>query len=362
MKAVFFSDLHATNKSSKFKSDSNGVSDLLKAQLDFVEFMVEYADEQDASVLGFLGDLTDASVLDPITLDHVTKMLQIIVNGFLNKNPARRCILIEGNHCIQDAKNRYTVLGAFNNILSDQFHVFTQAGSVTIEDVCFNVVPYMGDFAACAKAVDDAVADVHAAHNCLLFHFPLIGAHMDMGIVSKGGVNLDGVNLEKFDSIFGGDFHKHQKLKGHKCFYYVGAPFAFTMGENNHRRLMDVDFLTDDDGGVSTTKLVMNPFRYQMAQISYADFSKDGGESIAGDRVIVKITDVPVDKLIEVESASEKFYKLYVVMESKAIVVSDSSFQARNRNLSPKELIIELLCEHLEQTKLQRCINLINDI
>jgi hypothetical protein len=362
MKVVFFSDLHATNKSSKFKSDNNGVSDLLKAQLDFVDFMVDYADKQDASVIAFLGDLTDASVLDPITLDYVTNMLKSIVNGFLSKNPDRRCILIEGNHCIQDAKNRFTVLGAFNKILSDQFHVFTQAGAVTIGDVCFNVVPYMGDFTACAKAVDDAVTDNQAAHNCLLFHFPLIGAHMDMGIVSKGGVNLDGVDLTKFDSIFGGDFHKHQKIKGHPCFYYIGAPFAFTMGENNERGLMDVDFHTDNDMGGATTKLVMNPFRYQMLQCDYLEFSEDNGLSLSGDRVIAKVLDVPVDKLLEVESAGDDFYRLYVVMESKAVVVSDSSFQTRDKRLSPKELIIELLSQQLDKDKLQRCINLISDI
>lgn len=235
MKLLCFSDLHLTNRNPKFKL-SGGVSDLLLRQEKFVEWIVEESKNYDA--IFFLGDWSDYATLDPVTQTYSNRLIHKL--GKADKP----VIFLEGNHCISDTKNQFTVLGAAAefDFKQSEMYFITQNDVIDLkigkEAVRLYCAPYRSDYRDIEYEISKA--SVKAAEedflSILIFHFPSSNAVLDNGLESGKGVNLSAEITEGFDICIGGDFHKHQQLVNNDKAWYTGAPFDLNFGDHEDGR------------------------------------------------------------------------------------------------------------------------------
>ncbi len=268
MKLAVFSDLHVTNKNSKFRIDNDGVSDLLKAQEAFVEWMCKEVEDNEIDGLVFLGDFTDYSTLDPITATYANRIVSRIVRL------QRPTLLIGGNHTTADQKAQYTVLGAVRELV-EQTHVqfVTQSTQVEFDGLpglSFYCFPYVADFDHLVEQIrcvnDSLQASESDSTDVMLFHFPIINAQLDNGLKSPHGVEMRQEDVCNFDLVLGGDFHRAQKLDGLEAAYYVGAPFDLKFNEETDfpRGYVTIDF---EDKTRDWIEWSENPYWYRMLSV-----------------------------------------------------------------------------------------------
>jgi DNA repair exonuclease SbcCD nuclease subunit len=289
MKLAVFSDLHLTNQNPKFKTDADGVSDLIKDQLRFVEWMMETAIEEGCEGLLFLGDITDRSTLDPITQTYFNKVISRLVYGHMMD-----VILLEGNHCTADQLNRFSVLGAAKELTNaGVIHFVTQRESIEVgvapNNIIFHVFPYNPDY----KQIEAEIAELNDQLdtdlcNVLLFHFPCSNAQLDNGVPSPKGVHLSHDITSNFDLCLGGDFHRAQWLSGNPNAYYVGAPFALKFNEQPGEPRGFV--IVDVDKTGRTVKRYPNPYDYTIRAVTPDEVDEVlDGNYMAPERVILQV-------------------------------------------------------------------------
>lgn len=228
---VVFSDLHISNRNSKFKKDEQGISELLKLQRNFVEDVVSHAEsypDRDVCVL-FLGDWTDYETLDPITQFYSNQMLAML------ESYKFKTIMLEGNHCITDRGLKATVLTAFKP-LSEDIDLVVQPEKIRVADGHYVfAVPYLSDdeqFEEAVRRFNEEAKDCETSILC--FHQPLVNALLDNGLKSPSGMSLTEDMVNNFTLVLGGDFHTHQEVIPKA--YYCGAPFQLKFGETTDHR------------------------------------------------------------------------------------------------------------------------------
>jgi DNA repair exonuclease SbcCD nuclease subunit len=304
MKLGVFTDLHLSNSHSKFRLRSDGVSDLLEAQSDFVKFFVK--ETVDCDVLLFLGDYTDRSTLDPVTQSYCNMTLKILAES------GRPVVLIEGNHCLSDKGGQFTVLSAAS-MLSN----FNNLKFVTEEErfeTCganFYCMPYRSDY----KEIESNIKSINrqldkSKLNILLFHLPTINAVLDNGVPSKKGVNLSKDITNNFDICLGGDFHKPQQLVNNENAYYVGAPFSMKYGDAFERGFWKVKI---SKSGYDIEK-VQNPYNYNILKLqaeAFCDYVESNPNLLS--KSIVKIDSEPSESVMQqILESGKRFYSLSV--------------------------------------------------
>lgn len=315
---LFTTDTHFTNSNPKFKKDENGVSDFLIRQDKFFIWLEDLISKERCDIFCFLGDLTDNAILDPVTLFYTNRILSRLNNYANKKNSLYNDvyeengfvnIILEGNHCITDVKNNYTVLSAIEQCFEGQDTGHTFVNSEFIyhikqtfsQDVRFWIYPYISDYKYLEEKIrkdndrlglekDDSFVDI------MLFHFPCVNAMYDNGLKSVSGVHLTEDMTSNFDYVFGGDYHTHQYLQGNEKACYVGAPFTMKFGETNDRAIMILDTETGE------IKRIQNPYNVKMLKIDYKDFD----DSLDYTETILNIVNVPKDIELSVDC-----YKLY---------------------------------------------------
>lgn len=237
MIALVFSDLHLSNLKSKYKVLSNGKSELLHLQEQFVRDSI---DKHNPDIVLFLGDLTDYETLDPITLNATANVLNYVINN------SKHSIWLEGNHCLGDASNHFTVLNAFNSFANlDNHHFVIKSELVEIGNIRFYCFAYFGDF----ESVQDNISEINQEldknyKNILLFHYPTKNALLDNGLPASSGLELTEDVVGNFDLVLGGDYHKHQQLLNAHNAYYVGAPFMLVSNEDPRKGYLILDLDT----------------------------------------------------------------------------------------------------------------------
>ena len=305
MRIVAFADLHLTNSNPKFKT-TNGVSDLLSAQSAYLQHVKKVAEERDADAIVFLGDYTDDETLDPVVQTFANHGVDVLTDF------DGSVILIEGNHCVSDSKNEYTVLGAADRLCrKDNVEFVLLNDSIRVGDTVFHCFPYMSDYRLLEQLISETNDGVNTdLVNVMLFHFPTKNAMLDNGLKSSGGVELSDEIISNFDLCLGGDFHKPQQVTD-DC-YYVGAPFDFKFGEHLRRHTTVVDI---DKDGYSIEK-VENPFQYDILKVDVEEFLERDWQR--ADKTIVKVVGKPTaEQISKVDEKKKEFYRLMTCFDEK---------------------------------------------
>lgn len=302
-------DLHFTNRHSKFKLDRDGVSDLLKAQKDFIFWIADKleAEEYDGFILA--GDVTDYPTMDPITLTAFNACMKRLFNT------GKKIIILEGNHCISDQGNLYTVVGATKELsLCQNAYMMTHRDILKFDDVTFYCCPFSSDSEELERQIGEWNSTVCRENNdVLLFHFPTINAVLDNGLASKNGVNLSREIIDNFTVCLGGDFHKPQQLVNTDNAYYVGAPFDLKFGQIGPRIVTSITI----ENGSYRMEQIPNPYNFPMIYLKEDNIN----ELLAVDlsRTIARMSETPSsqDVSIMLEDNRKKFYSLHLPSVSK---------------------------------------------
>lgn len=300
-----FSDTHLTNTNSKFRKNTDGVSDLLISQYEFFKWVADELRTGDYDAWAFLGDLPDKNIFDAVTLTYINKSLKALfdtgVPGWL----------LGGNHAVSDKKNSFTVMGAVEDLINqDHIHFFHNTGlDDSLDGVAMYFQPYISDYKQIERNIrswNEMIED-DSGYHVLLGHFPTVNAMLDNGFPSESGVDLTQEMIDNFDICLLGDFHKPQKITNTSNAYYVGAPFDLKYGQEGERQ---VTKLVLTESGYKLYKLD-NPYNYQMLKLSPEEFLKLDEEAL--DRAIVKLTSAPTSKQrVKIESLKGKVYSLYI--------------------------------------------------
>jgi DNA repair exonuclease SbcCD nuclease subunit len=302
-------DLHITNRHSKFRLNKDGVSDLLVAQQQMVDWIAQMLETEDYDGFILAGDVTDYPTMDPITLTVFNSCMKRLFKT------GKKIIILEGNHCISDQGNVYTVVGAAKEIaMCDNSYMVTQTEVIKFDDITFYCCPFIADIEQIENTISrwNATAD-RSNNDVLLFHFPTVNAVLDNGLPSKKGVNLSREIVSNFTVCLGGDFHKPQQLVNTDNAYYVGAPFDLKFGQEGPRVVNSITI----ENGSYTIEQIPNPFNFPMTYIDEADIRS--AESNDMSRTIAKMKDSPSSEIVrsEIDKFRKKFYSLHLPPISK---------------------------------------------
>ena len=247
-KVVLTSDWHLTNRSSRFRKDEFGVSDFLKHQLSFLDWLLALCTELGAQELWNLGDYVDYTVMDVISFNKVLQSMATLV-----KDGPPNQIILEGNHCIGDKANNHTILRGIDHVISLGRHggrnidlVASPCVSQEWDNVAIYSIPYMGTEEEMEQWIREFNEMAHKAkasgkHTILLFHYPTSNAILDNGIKAPEGFILEPEMVDGFTYVFGGDYHTYQQLLGLDNAWYVGSPFDLKFGEHQPRGVLVLD-------------------------------------------------------------------------------------------------------------------------
>lgn len=228
-----FSDLHLDNSNKAYRRSNDGKSELLAAQEQFLIDLFESADPDELIVCS--GDLTDSNLLDSYVFGAVQLFASLV------SEHKGQVILLEGNHCITDSKNVYSVVGGLERLRLPNLICAHRPTSLIATDkdrtVAIHAVPYMDDHDAMLAAMaapswpnDKTLGPDTTKY--LFFHAAVRNALLDNGFPNERGIELTADQVLPYDVIIGGDFHRHQCFEvAGKQVYYCGAPFTLRAGQ-----------------------------------------------------------------------------------------------------------------------------------
>jgi DNA repair exonuclease SbcCD nuclease subunit len=287
---LLYSDLHLTNKNKHYKRDGDGLSDLLKRQMDFLKFLYSEGEKNKVDGIIFLGDLTDEDMIDTYVLSCLFELAK------LAKNASFPSYFIEGNHGITDRKNKYSIIGSLSALLPNCFfecQLHRERINIKDKNVDLYFLPY-GNF----KEMQDLCANLQPQEdtdcNVLFLHGPVINAEMDNGLPSQHGLELTEETLEVFNLTIAGDFHRPQSMNiGSQPFVYCGAPFALTRGQEFDKLYRELVIEIEEDNISISLVNHENPFQMKLLSFDYDIFKQIKDLSIFDDQVTLIIDEIP---------------------------------------------------------------------
>lgn len=228
LKVAIFSDLHLQNQNKHYKTDTDGRGDLNRRQEQFIDHIASL----DCDIVLNLGDSTDEEIVDPFVLATLNHLLL----GPLSYKAL--VVHLEGNHCITDSGNVYSILSAYKDKISDNVRLTVDQANDIVLDVAgksiyIRSVPYIGDYEAMLNMITKPLDTTYNDLSILVYHAPTVNALMDNGLPATKGLEFKPDDLDQFDLAIAGDFHRPQRfMVGDTPVYYCGAPFALTRGQN----------------------------------------------------------------------------------------------------------------------------------
>lgn len=310
LKLLLFSDLHISNRNPKFKY-TNGISDLLLRQQQFVDYVVEYSKNNSIDCILFLGDWTDYPNLDPITLFYSNNMLSSLIKSEID------VFLLEGNHCLSFKDNSYSVLDASSQLVEDSDIKFiNNFEKFNFNGLGFYFVPYHSDYELVVEQINkfNDMAANDEGESFLFFHLPTVNALLDNGIKSSNGIELTADMTSNFKKVFGGDFHRTQKLINNKKAMYVGAPFDLNFGDYQKDRGFII-YDTDKDKIIHEK----NPFKVDIQKIDLETL-KNLSEEQLREGIYKIIGDFDIDEQNQISEIRNKAYKVDVSLSREKSV------------------------------------------
>lgn len=299
LRLTLFADLHLTNSNSKFRKDDRGVSDLLKAQGEFMYDMID-KEHQQSDVFVNLGDFTDKETLSPITLYKAARIYSAL--HFYDEVDTYHVV---GNHAVYDKAGVFSVLAALASANESDDAVKSRIVCEEYGDVQLHFFPYRSDEKKLAEDIREVNASVPDDKRAFgFFHFGISGALLDNGMESPSGVPLKREDVDQFEAVFGGDYHRPQQV--YDNLYYVGAPFEMKYGEYNEQRgYMTVDI---HDNGYDIQRHA-NDLKKPIRDLSIQGAIELAKTPDVAQDTLVRLTEpVPSDKRAEWRSAKDAFY------------------------------------------------------
>lgn len=286
MKFIIASDLHF-HKYRAFNQNNRRLHKLVQV----VDELFVTANEHGANIL-IPGDL-----LNNMQTVHVEAMEAVtdIFTRMTSKYPDIFVFIISGNHDYA-TKNLYDrpAVSAISTIarLSDKIlhidNTYWNCG-----DSCIYGLPYYEYREDLDKALDDLVeqASERDGKSILLMH-QTIGFGHDL---VPDDIDPDDPRLKKFDMVFNGHIHKHQKIRD--GFYNVGSPIHRDAGDVGQ----DKGFLLYDTDMTEVDRIILD---------DYPKFRKlPAGEDIPEGWERDYIIEIPAD--IEVSVEEEQVQKMF---------------------------------------------------
>lgn len=318
-----FSDLHLQNSNKHYKKNKDGKSDLLDASEQFLDVIAR----EQFDIVIFAGDLTDEETLDPYVLSATNKAIL----GSISKSTGAY-ILLEGNHCIVDDQNKYSVLASYKSIVPDNVHLIVDNSEDMAIDINGKIiyirsVPYQGDYNLMREQIIKPLEMIHADVNILVYHAATVNALMDNGLPATNGIHFQEDDLDQYHIAFAGDFHKPQSfLVGNTEVHYIGAPFALTRGQNFS--LIYLELVIDTDNSLCIMDHV-NELGRKIVDVSYEQLEK---LDTLPSNSVVYINDVPATERHNVEQIvkAKDFYSCKIKIKPvQREVIKDEERQAK---------------------------------
>lgn len=299
---VITSDLHIQNLNKHYLTDADGRGDLNKRQ----EMFLDHLASLDYDIFLNLGDSTDEEIVDP----HVLSVLNHLLLGPLSEKSVT--IHLEGNHCITDSGNIYSILSAYSDKVSNSVRLTVDKEndillSVNGKNIYIRAVPYIGDYELMKQMITKPLDTAYNDLSILLYHAPTANAMMDNGLPATKGLEFEADDLDQYDLALAGDFHRPQKfMVGDTPVYYCGAPFALTRGQNFKLGYRTLTVYDDASYAIEDHE---NPFAIQIKDIEYGEAYPANPE-----RTVLYVNNVPYDKKKdEIEKLKTKgFYSFKV--------------------------------------------------
>ncbi len=267
--ADIISDLHLTNSNRHYRVASDGQSDLLSRQKAFLDYIAQ----SDAHAILDLGDATDEEIVNPYVLSALNDLLL----GSIAKT-GKLVIHLEGNHCIVDGENVYSILASYKNRISDNVRLTVdQPSDMVIEvegkKIYIRSVPYIGDYEKMRQMIVKPLDELYVDFALLLYHAPTVNAMMDNGLPATKGLHLQSEDLDQYNLAIAGDFHRPQSfMVGETPVYYCGAPFALTRGQNFDLQYRRLEVFEDGSFELSS---IPNPFSISIKDVEYDKLNID---------------------------------------------------------------------------------------
>jgi DNA repair exonuclease SbcCD nuclease subunit len=336
-----FSDLHLDNNNKYFRRRNDGKSDLLAAQEQFLTDLFDSAAYGELIVCA--GDLTDDNLLDSYVFGAVMHFAKLVRR---HGERGGRVVLLEGNHCITDSKNVFSVVGGLSRMGLEALVCVNHPQTLMLEDcgkmVAIRAVPYMDDH----KAMLDAMAEPIPGYEIpklLFFHAAVRNALLDNGFPNDRGIELTAREVSQYDTIIGGDFHRHQCFDvAGKQVYYCGAPFTLKGGQEYKKGYMSVVDKTCEFHECVLDYPIITRRYDELSQLELPDDSS---------RITLKVRDVPnhelktdlIDQLIALE-----LYSYHIAMMPSQVVETEESLIAYSPTLSPEQNALLAIDKHVE--------------
>ena len=258
MKFIHLSDLHL----GKVIYSKN----LLDIQIDLLNQVVKYMNEQNIELLVIAGDVYDRSIPSLEAVNALNSFLDCLINQYHKK-----VLMISGNH---DSSER---LNFASDLLSQQgLHIVAFPSKellpIVIDDVNFYLVPFFKPSYIKYLYQNDTINSYHGAYqyylsqqnidfnqtNVLVTHQFIAGNHHAITsdsevLLSVGGSEIIDVDLfEKFDYVALGHLHASQKIK-YDYVRYAGSLMKYSFDEVNQvKGMVEVSI----EGKEVTTKTI----------------------------------------------------------------------------------------------------------
>lgn len=305
-----YADLHLTNSNRHYKVGTDGKSDLLER----AERFIEHIAQRECDIYVNLGDTTDENIVDT----YVLPALNMSLLGPIAQK-GKPYLNLEGNHCIVDGANVYSILSSYKEQVSSHVQLTIQEPTDTIFEVAgksiyVRSVPYIGDYIKMREMIVKPLDEAYNHFSILLFHAPCNNALMDNGLPSTHGLHLEENDLDQYDIAIGGDFHRPQMFKvGDTPVYYCGAPFALTRGQNFPLGSRELSIY--DDGSYEMSS-IPNPYALNICDLGWTETDKL--DKLDPARTILYVNDVPHEEKSKLVSKLNElnFYSYKVKMAS----------------------------------------------
>jgi DNA repair exonuclease SbcCD nuclease subunit len=337
-----FSDLHLQNDNKHYKRSADGKSDLLSAS----EELIDVIASKQFDIVIFAGDLTDEENLDPYVLKATNKA---ILGSIAKSTPVY--ILLEGNHCIVDGQNKYSVLSGYKDIVPENVHLIVdQTEDIAVEvkgkTVYIRSVPYLGDYDLMRNEIIKPLEMSYADVNILVYHAATTNALMDNGLPAVSGLTFQEDDLDQYHIAFAGDFHRPQNFSvGQTDVHYIGAPFALTRGQRFNLQYRE---LTVDQNNNLSIVDHANTLARAIVDVDYEDLSELDN---LDNNSIVYINNVPASERRNIDSLidSYNFYSCKIKIKPvQREIIKDEARQAKlniHKTQDVREILNSLLTE-----------------
>ena len=201
-------------------------SDRLGDVLRIMRDMGDYAEEREVDAIFILGDLFNRANPDGPSVVYACAVLSAI---------SKHCpvYILPGNHDAVDPQGRLYNVHFLRALGVPDIHVLNRSTHLFGGRVVVHPLPYVPEARAARQIASIQKNMDEADVNILLMHQSVMGARLESGMASAGGLDPE-ETTKGFAAVYSGHFHRSQTFG--RCGRYLGSPLDLRFGDE------DVDF------------------------------------------------------------------------------------------------------------------------